>query len=50
MANIRSARQTEMTKNRPCDTVIMTIVDQWTVDGRQLYEKYSPEHGYEVEI
>ncbi len=45
-----SARQTEMTKNRPCDAVIMAIVDQWTVEGRQMYEKHSPAHGYEVEV
>ncbi len=45
-----SARQTEMTKNRPCDAVIMAIVDQWSIDGRQVYEKFSPNHGYDVEI
>ena len=45
-----SARQTEMTKNRPCDAVIMAIVDQWTIDGKQVYEKYSPNHGYDVEL
>jgi len=41
-----SARQTEMTKDRPCDAVIMAIVDTWEIDGNQLYEKNSPEHGY----
>ena len=41
-----SARQTEMTKDRPCDAVIMAIVDTWEIDGKELYEKNSPEHGY----
>ena len=35
-----SARQTEMTKNRPCDAVIMAIVDEWEVDGVYKYRKY----------
>ena len=41
-----SARQTEMTKDRPCDAVIMAIVDTWEIGGQMLYEKHSPEHGY----
>jgi carbon dioxide concentrating mechanism protein CcmL len=41
-----SARQTEMTKDRPCDAVVMAIVDTWEIGGRQLYEKHSSEHGY----
>jgi len=41
-----SARQTELTRNRPIDAVVMAIVDQWVVDGEQVYEKHSPEHGY----
>ena len=41
-----SARQTEMTKDRPCDAVIMAIVDTWEIGGQQLYEKHSSEHGY----
>ena len=41
-----SARQTEVTKNRPVDAVVMAIVDQWVVDGKQVYEKNSPQHGY----
>ena len=34
-----SARQTTMTNNRPCDAVIMAIVDSWEVDGREVYQK-----------
>lgn len=41
-----SARQTELTKNRPCDAVVMAIVDQWSIDGEQRYEKHSPDSGY----
>ncbi len=41
-----SARQTEVTKNRPVDAVVMAIVDQWVVEGKQVYEKNSPQHGY----
>lgn len=41
-----SARQTEMTKDRPCDAVIMAIVDEWAIDGVQRYRKYSPDHGF----
>jgi microcompartment protein CcmK/EutM len=41
-----SARQTEVTKDRPCDAVIMAIVDTWEIGGQKLYEKHSSEHGY----
>ncbi len=34
-----SARQTVMTDKRPCDAVIMAIVDSWEVDGRERYNK-----------
>jgi len=34
-----SARQTEMTRDRPCDAVIMAIVDTWEVGGREVYRK-----------
>lgn len=34
-----SARQTVMTNNRPCDAVIMAIVDSWEVDGLEKYNK-----------
>jgi microcompartment protein CcmK/EutM len=45
-----SARQTEVTKDRPCDAVIMAIVDTWEIGGRKLYEKNSSEHGYADEL
>lgn len=34
-----SARQTEVTKDRPCDAVIMAIVDTWEVGGTEVYRK-----------
>lgn len=34
-----SARQTEMTNNRPCDAVVMAIVDEWDVDGETRFQK-----------
>ena len=34
-----SARQTDMTNNRPIDATIMAIVDQLDVDGTLLYDK-----------
>lgn len=34
-----SARQTTMTENRPCDAVIMAIVDNWEVGGKYKYQK-----------
>ena len=34
-----SARQTEMTKDRPVDATIMAIVDQLEVDGKLKYVK-----------
>ncbi len=34
-----SARQTKMTENRPCDAVIMAIVDNWEVGGKYKYQK-----------
>jgi microcompartment protein CcmK/EutM len=34
-----SARQTVMTQNRPCDAVIMAIVDHWEVGGEYKYQK-----------
>ena len=36
-----SARQTRLTDKRPCDAVIMAIVDSWEVDGREIYQKSS---------
>lgn len=34
-----SARQTLMTDKRPCDAVVMAIVDTWEVDGDEKYRK-----------
>ena len=34
-----SARQTRMTDKRPCDAVIMAIVDSLAVDGDLKYDK-----------
>jgi microcompartment protein CcmK/EutM len=34
-----SARQTEVTKDRPCDAVIMAIVDVWELGGSEVYRK-----------
>ena len=34
-----SARQTEATEGRPCDAVVMAIVDTWEVDGEEKYHK-----------
>jgi microcompartment protein CcmK/EutM len=34
-----SARQTEFTRDRPCDAVIMAIVDTWEIGGREIYHK-----------
>ncbi len=34
-----SARQTEVTRDRPCDAVIMAIVDTWEVGGSEVYHK-----------
>ncbi len=41
-----AARQTVMTKDRPCDAVIMAIVDTWEVGGEERYQKHDPEQGY----
>lgn len=34
-----SARQTEMTRDRPCDAVVMAIIDSWEIGGKQRYRK-----------
>jgi microcompartment protein CcmK/EutM len=34
-----SARQTVKTDKRPCDAVVMAIVDNWEVDGTLKYKK-----------
>ena len=35
-----SARQTELTIDKPCDAVIMAIVDSWDINGTNVYEKW----------
>ena len=37
-----SARQTELTAERPIDAVVMAVVDSWDIDGRNVYEKWAP--------
>ncbi len=39
VASGSSARQTAMTDKRPCDAVIMGIVDSWDVEGQSVYRK-----------
>lgn len=34
-----SARQTGVTQNRPCDAVVMAIVDTWDIEGDTVYVK-----------
>jgi microcompartment protein CcmK/EutM len=34
-----SARQTEVTRDRPCDAVIMAIVDTWEIGGTEVFRK-----------
>lgn len=36
-----SARQTARTQDRPCDAVIMAIVDSWDLGGANVYEKWT---------
>ena len=37
-----SARQTELTQDRPCDAVVMAVVDSWDLGGENVYEKSRP--------
>jgi microcompartment protein CcmK/EutM len=34
-----SARQTVLTDRKPCDAVLMAVVDTWEVNGEVKYEK-----------
>ncbi len=34
------ARQTVLTDGKPCDAVVMAIVDSWDVEGANVYEKW----------
>ena len=36
-----SARQTTLTDGKPCDAVIMAIVDSWDLGGANVYEKWA---------
>jgi len=36
-----SARQTHLTEGRPCDAVIMAVVDSWDLAGENVYEKWA---------
>lgn len=35
-----AARQTMATKDRPCDAVVMAIVDSWEIGGQELFHKH----------
>ncbi|PIE20214.1 MAG: ethanolamine utilization protein EutN [Proteobacteria bacterium] len=41
-----SARQTLVTKDKPCDAVVMAIVDSWEVGGARKYDKHGYDTGY----
>ena len=36
-----SARQTELTRDRPIDAVVMAVVDSWDLGGDNVYEKWA---------
>mgnify|MGYP001095562011 CR=1 FL=1 len=36
-----SARQTHLTEGKPCDAVIMAVVDSWDLGGDNVYEKWA---------
>ncbi len=38
-----AARQTTYTHERPCDAIIMAIVDEWEVEGELIYRKVPEE-------
>jgi microcompartment protein CcmK/EutM len=40
LAQGSSARQTVATRDRPCDAVVMAIVDTWEVGGQERFHKY----------
>lgn len=44
VASGSSARQTVRTDKRPCDAVIMAIVDNWEVGGQEKYRKDESSH------
>ncbi len=36
-----SARQTDLTDGRPCDAVVMAVVDSWDLGGDNVFEKWA---------
>jgi microcompartment protein CcmK/EutM len=36
-----SARQTDITDGRPCDAVVMAVIDSWDLGGDNIYEKWA---------
>jgi len=36
-----SARQTQLTDGKPCDAVILAVIDSWDLGGRNVYEKWA---------
>lgn len=36
-----SARQTAQTDGKPCDAVVMAIIDSWDLGGDNVYEKWA---------
>lgn len=36
-----SARQTTMTDGKPCDAVVMAVIDSWDLGGENVYEKWA---------
>jgi ethanolamine utilization protein EutN/carbon dioxide concentrating mechanism protein CcmL len=36
-----SARQTQLTDGKPCDAVIMAVIDSWDLGGHNVYEKWA---------
>ena len=39
IASGSSARQTVSTDKRPCDAVVMAIVDSWNIGDKTIYQK-----------
>lgn len=36
-----SARQTTLTEAKPCDAVVMAVVDSWDLGAENVYEKWA---------
>ncbi len=36
-----SARQTTLTEGRPCDAVVMAVVDSWDIGAGNVYQKWA---------